>query len=252
VAATDLAVERFASDWIEWCADQERADYRLEGRAGELWLVSVEGVVVGSQPVAAEAGTDTVRELLEATCRREVARRFLWQLAAAGGDLPVVADFPPVEAAELEGWDLPMTPVEFPAGTTRATRERALRLPVLRDEARTGKLAILEACNSGTRPVHLTVLSIAESGACYVLWPRRGEADATLAPGGARRVPVQIGADPSWPLPRPMRERYLAIVTSHAADFGPLVDGRLRRGEAGLQAKGFGVASLDLLIERAD
>jgi hypothetical protein len=49
-----------------------------------------------------------------------------------------------------------------------------------------------------------------------------------------------------------MRERYLAIVTSHAADFGPLVDGRLRRGEAGLQAKGFGVASLDLLIERAD
>lgn len=248
-----------SSPWLT--AVTEGGDYRIVGDAGNAVLETTEGVRLWKdQPI-------------DAALRDETRFRALWQLPQHAGSLPVRAAFVPPTAQELErAWDRPMVaaPVR-PLGNAAGSFEAALQ-PY---DQKLGELAILEVTNEHDHDLHLAVLSVTEARQISVLWPTAEERDRLLPVDEIVRVPVLVGAEPTWSLQRPMCDRYIVVVTKRYVDFNSFVTPQTRGDEPDASdlpgvlrlaltasrtrggptpidefAKQFGVTSVDLLVQR--
>jgi hypothetical protein len=137
---------------------------------------------------------------------------------------------------------------------------------------------VLVVENTSEKDAYVTVLSVAEDRGRNLIWPPGGQQDKVLPAGERQRVLVNVTAHKDWNLERAMRDRYLVIATNEPADFQPMTHVATLRGSASpsalgarmpemlalalekpptrgvksakVDASGFGIACVDLLVTR--
>lgn len=189
---------------------------------------------------------------LEAQMREELRYRALVALANDPGTVRVLARFEPPTPAELaqfveagryarvldaEARSEPGSP------TTECRAVGALSADL--------RLAILVVENTSARDAYISVLSVSEDRGRNLIWPPGGQQDKVLPAGASQRIFVNVTAHEDWNLERPMRDRYLVIATSEAADFLPMTRVATLRGGPQDTAAGRGMPEmLSLALEK--
>ena len=292
IRVREAAVATGLSDlaWATVVGDGDDFAYELEHVAGVGWhLRTAEGISVW-----ATSGPDFEHlpiPDLDAACRREARFVALWRLAdpdrrGALHELRVAFVEPePEELTRRPGSRTVETvyssaAIEPCKGTAAA--EYTATLPTFAPDARDPKdnqLAVLEITSDNPESVYLHVLSLNEAREIVVLFPDPGVRDRPVtADAPTKRVRTAVGAMPvaTFPLDRPMRERYLVIATRTPLPDLHLLEQRIEPattrgtgdalpsalrialggglvrsgGTGGADLQDFGVAWVDLLISR--
>jgi hypothetical protein len=259
VAPLDVATDD--PDLVAACANSSWARVHEGGTApagyvlarlpeGGISLSTADGIPLWS---GREAGSE-----LDAAFRDEFDFQRLWNLSlgAAGPLADVALSFEPMTAddAREPGEDggyvpAPIEPRAAGSGGSAALPEWHVPAPTFaaQDTASRHEVVRLVLENRTRERVFVQVLSLTEDRKRNRIWPEEGRnpAECPLA-GDADRVEITVLVDrpeaTDWPLSRPMRDRYVAVVTRQPID----LDSFLRPTRGGDAS--FGAVSVDLVV----
>jgi hypothetical protein len=268
---------------IAQIGDARRCDLLLApDREGDgVALFTPEGLRLWQHAAPAEADRETFVGELEAQLREELRYRALFALANDTGTLRVSARFEPPTAAELAQFaEAGRYAHVHDAEPRLEAGARASEYHAIGALSADLRLAVLVVENTSPRDAYISVLSVSEDRGRNLIWPLGGQQDKVLPAGETQRISVNVTAHTDWNLARPMRDRYLVIATSEAADFQPMTRvATLRSGAADtasgarmpemlslalekpptrgvklakVDGKGWGVVCVDLLVSRPD
>jgi hypothetical protein len=249
----DLADALRASPWTRLETEPAAARYALARDGDGRWLLS------GVTPAAWRSRGDDPAAELDLFLRREVGYAALLTWSERRGDLPVRARFVEPRPEHLadrpadERWvAATLVPRDARHDMERDMGHTALDAPGVRDEGER-ELAVLEVSNPGDAPIFVQVFSIPEDRQTSLLWPPDERLDSRIAPGETQSVRVELFVDPAtWPLERPMRDRYLVIATSEPTRLGHLAESArlVRSGDQRPPVRGaFGTCSIDVWVD---
>lgn len=211
-------------------ATDRHAGTRLEStEEGFIEWRSPEGLLLwkGSLP---SKGADH-RQGWDQAIRDEHRYRSLVELAAEDSEFALEGSFVAPSESEL-------TSLRSRARPAYGAEELADRGPggaVLARPSPDGEIsmAVLEVRNPHARDLHLAVVSVAEDRSRHLVWPLAARHADVLPAGETLRIRIGVVRDPSWPLDRPMLDRYLIIATPRAADFSTVEHNEPTRGPGG-------------------
>lgn len=176
--------------------------------AGDAFaLLDREGYAARKLPRDAAARTDELR--------REYSYRAMRELVASDGSLPVALEVVATSPATREGLNEPDA-----AWSVQADGRIEVKAPVL-EQRGGGGLISFRLHNRSKRELHCVLLSVTEDRSVHVIWPAAGQRGRTLRPGACEDALAVVGPSRSWPLPRPMVDRYVLVATAQFADFRP-------------------------------
>lgn len=243
----------------------KNGEYRLFLSADRTPCISDAEGVLARRGSALAAQEEPSRAILESLVTDVLRWRGLWTLGLQPGVLQVALSVRPATAAEC-------AEVKPPAGAPGSACA-----PAVHNDQRdvwqaadatpaTLPLVMIEVTNPLPERVYVTILSIPEDRSINVIVE-----SSVIESGGSSGWLVGLLVPDEWSLPRPMRDRYVALVTREAVVvrayeqsptlrsksdvpevLRPLIDGNALRGDGSFKPSpdSYGVSVLDLLVER--
>lgn len=265
-----LAVVLEGNERVELAAGGE-APYRLRrGATGALVFETTEGIELCSAPLDGD-DLDTTRALVSEAIAEESTFLALRALAMERGELELAIDFRPATEEELRGLGLDLESYR-PVEVLGAGAERSVSVRGAPRRSTKHCVGLFLLTNRSAVPLHVYVLSLEESRHRELIRTPEGELSIVLAPGETRPHPVAIIAPESWTSSGPMLDRYVALAFDERLSEPRRLEARertrglqdelpgvlqrivasetLRGAPARIDARGWGVAYVDLLVRR--
>jgi hypothetical protein len=214
-------------EWMQWSAadDVYRLQQAFENIDVDIELIGPDGVRIWGRQWFGSEPEVLVRELGH-VARREMWHRALLQLDEVQDELQVRARF---EVPNLDELNSAKRRAAGPLMELVPHREYSVYTdqPPQADYGRAdGPILTLIVSHSSPDPLHLAVLSVGEDRHHELVFPPAAARAVSLEIGVELRIPVRIGRDLPWPLPRGMCDRFFLIASCEPFTYPSFRDDR--------------------------